>query len=47
MHRFRPYFEFPKAASNLGFDPYLLIGKNIGCLVFHDMLYKCRILLTK
>ena len=27
IHRFRPYFEFPNAASNFGFDPYLLIGK--------------------
>ena len=27
IHRYRPYFEFPNAASNFGFDPYLLIGK--------------------
>lgn len=28
MHRFRPYFEFPKAASHFDFKSYLIVGKN-------------------
>ena len=28
MHRYRPYFEFPKAASHFDFKPYLIVGKN-------------------
>ena len=27
MHKYRPYFEFPKAASHFGFEPCLLVGK--------------------
>lgn len=27
MHQYRPYFEFPNAASHFGFEPYLLVGK--------------------
>ena len=28
IHKYRPYFEFPKAASRFGFEPYLIIGKS-------------------